>query len=114
MKYTFEILGVSPVLDFFNHQQKLIQRKVPPGLKYLGTYQCTLDALIESAETIPSQADWSLDQAVDSVIQFWMNHPEIISYWKQRLNDAGKDNLLVSRVSDFESLKAELESLLGS
>jgi len=51
---------------------------------------------------------------VDTVIQFWMNHSEGIRYWKARLNDAGKENLLVARVADIQSLKAEFESLLGN
>ena len=114
MKYTFEILGISPALDFFNHQQTFIQRNVSTGIEYLGTYQCTLDAFLESIETVPPKGGWEMDRVVDTVIQFWMNHSEGIRYWKTRLNDAGKENLLVARVADIQSLRAEFESLLGN
>ena len=112
MKYTFELLGISPVLDFFNHQQKLIQKTPSKGIEYLGTHQCTLDAFLESVETVSQKPGWATDRVVDTVIQFWMNHPENIQYWKSRLNDAGKENILVARVADVKSLQAEFESLL--
>ncbi|MGB7439767.1 MAG: hypothetical protein WA919_01750 [Coleofasciculaceae cyanobacterium] len=108
MKYTFEILGISPVLEFFSHQQ----RKTTNGIEYLGTYQCTLDAFIESIETFPPKGDWELDKVVDTVIKFWVNHSEPVQYWRERLQNSGRDSLLVSRVADFKSLKSEFESLL--
>lgn len=113
MQYTFEILGISPILDFFNHQQQVSQKPSAAGIQYLGTYQCTLDALIQSLENVPPKQDWDMDRVVDTVIQFWLNHAEPIRYWQARLKDAGHDNLLVSRVADFKSLKAQFESLLG-
>jgi len=109
MKYTFEILGVSPVIDFFTYQ---LETK-SAGAEYLGTYQCTLDAFIESVETVPPKRGWELDKVVDTVIKFWVNHSERIHYWQARLNDTGENNLLVSRIADVKSLKAEFESLLG-
>jgi hypothetical protein len=111
MEYLFEIVGVSPVLDFFNHQQ-VIQQQHHPGAEYLGSYQCTLDAFITSVEDLPVRRDWNLDRIVDSVINFWLNNAEQVSHWKQRLRDAGTENLLVARVGDVDSLKAEFESLL--
>jgi hypothetical protein len=50
---------------------------------------------------------------VDTVVKFWLNNSDSIQYWKNRLSDAGRDNLLVARVADIKSLKAEFESLLG-
>lgn len=114
MKYTFALLGISPVLDFFNHQQKFIQKTTSNGIEYLGSYQCTLDAFLESVETVSPGRDWEMDQVVDTVIKFWMNNSEHIRYWKKRLQDAGNENLLVARVADFKSLQAEFESLLGN
>ncbi len=111
MKYSFEIVGVSPVLSFFNHQQE-IQAHPHPGAEYLGTYQCTLDAFIESVESLPMRRGWHLDQVVDTVINFWLNNAEQIGHWKQRLRDAGTQNLLVARVADLDALRAEFESLL--
>lgn len=114
MKYSFEILGISPVLDFFNHQQKINQRIQSLGIEYLGTYQCTLDAFLESVETVPPKQEWEMDQVVDTVIQFWLNHSERIQYWKERLSNAGSENLLVSRVADLPSLKVEFDSLFSN
>lgn len=114
MKYTFEILGISPILDFFNHQQKIKEKTTSAGVAYLGTHQCTLDAFLESVETVPAQYGWERDRVVATVIRFWMNHAERIRYWKARLNDADRENLLVSRVAELTSLKAEFESLLDN
>jgi hypothetical protein len=110
MKYSFDIVGVSPVLDFFNHQA--VRQRCQTGAEYLGSHQCTLDAFITSVETMPLHRDWNLDRIVDSVITFWLNNAESIGHWKRRLSDAGSENLLVARVGDVESLKAEFESLL--
>ncbi|HEY9633123.1 MAG TPA: hypothetical protein V6D14_06945 [Coleofasciculaceae cyanobacterium] len=114
MKYTFELLGISPLIDFFNHQQKLVEKAPSVGIEYLGSYQCTLDAFIESVETVPPKQGWNMDQVVDTVIQFWVNHSDCVRYWKARLKDAGNENhLLVARLADISSLQAEFESLLG-
>lgn len=111
MEYSFEIVGVSPILHFFNHQQA-VQQQLHTGAEYLGTYKCTLDALIESVEEMPVRHNWHLDRVVDSVINFWLNNAEQVSHWRRRLKDAGAENLLVSRVADLDSLKVEFESLL--
>jgi plasmid maintenance system antidote protein VapI len=112
MKYTFDFVGVSPVLHFFNHQQHNQTQPQHQGVEYLGTHICTLDAFLESIETIPAKWGWNLDQVVDTVIQFWLNNSDSINYWKRRLTDAGRDNLIVARVADFAALQAELELLL--
>lgn len=113
MKYTFEIVGVSPVIYFFDCVQLNKFKPQYTGVEYLGTYKCTLDALLESVETIPSNQDWDLDRVVDTVVKFWLNNSDSIQYWKTRLIDAGRDNLLVARVADIKGLKAEFEALLG-
>ncbi|WP_413174122.1 hypothetical protein [Anabaena azotica] len=113
MKYAFDIVGVSPVLYFFNHQQQNWQKNQPQGVEYLGTPICTLDAFLESLESVSSSGSWNFDQVVDTVIQFWLNNAESVQYWKARLKDAGKDNVLVARVADIKALQAEFESLLG-
>jgi plasmid maintenance system antidote protein VapI len=109
--YTFELLGVSPVLDFFNHQQKLSRRSYRSGVEYLGVYQCTLDAFIQSIETVPPERGWRLDRAVDTVVNFWLGNVEAVRHWKQRLEDAGEQNLVVARLGDVRSLQAEFEQL---
>lgn len=113
MKYSFDIVGVSPVLYFFDHQQKSWQAPQPQGVEYLGTHICTLDAFLESVESVTATWGGNLDQVIDTVVQFWLNNSESVNYWKARLSDAGKDNLLVARVADIQSLQAEFEFLLG-
>ncbi|AFZ57402.1 hypothetical protein H6G54_26025 [Anabaena cylindrica FACHB-243] len=113
MTYSFDIVGVSPVLYFFNHQQQSWEKNQPEGVEYLGTQTCTLDAFLESVESVPPIGSWNLDQVLDTVIQFWVNNAESIQYWQARLKDAGRDNLLVARVADIKALQAEFESLLG-
>jgi len=111
MAFTFELLGVSPVLDFFNHQQQQSHRQPPTGVEYLGSYKCTLDAFIKSIETVSPQRGWELDQAVDTVVNFWLNNVDAIHHWQKRLDDAGKENLVVARFADLRSLRAEFEQL---
>lgn len=112
MKFTFDIVGVSPVLHFFNHQQQNSLSSSQLGVEYISTHICTLDALIESVEPIPKKWDWDMDEVVGCVIKFWMNNSESVCYWKSRLTDAGNDNLLVARVANVTALQAEFEALL--
>ncbi|MBD2384125.1 hypothetical protein [Cylindrospermum sp. FACHB-282] len=113
MKYTFDIVGVSPVLYFFNHQQQIRQTPQPQCVEYLGTHICTLDAFLGSVESVTTTWGGNLDQVIETVVQFWLNNSESVNYWKARLIDAGRDNLLVARVADIQGLQAEFESLLG-
>lgn len=110
MDYTFELLGVSPVLEFFSHQYDL-QSQQPRGAAYMASYRCTLDAFIDSVKTATPDRGWNLDRAVDAVVSFWLKNGEQIHYWKQRLDDAGRENLLVARLADVETLRLEFESL---
>jgi hypothetical protein len=112
MDYSFDLVGVSPVLSFFDHQQKQ-QSALQAGAAYVGAYQCTLDAFLDSLETVPRYRGWNLDDVVDTVIQFWITNGEKVQHWKSRLDDAGRDSLVVGRVADVESLKTEFEALLG-
>ncbi|HIK11787.1 MAG TPA: hypothetical protein IGS52_16250 [Oscillatoriaceae cyanobacterium M33_DOE_052] len=112
MSYTFDILGVSPLIDFFYQQQQLPKQKTGPELAYLGAHKCTLDAFIDSAERVSPAKEWNLDRVVDTVINFWLHNQERVSYWKERLEDAGEENLLVARVADIDSLRTTFDSLL--
>jgi len=112
MKYTFDIVGVSPVLHFFSHQQQSLGNPKHQGVEYFGTHVCTLDAFLASVEPVPVKWGWDLDNVVQTVIEFWVNNSESIQYWKSRLKDAGQGNLIVARVADLTCLQAELESLL--
>jgi len=109
MKYTFELLGVSPILTFFNHQHCQSEET---GSAYVGSYHCTLDAVLESVEPVPPRRGWDMDSVVDTVIQFWVNNAEQVKHWRSRLEDAGSQSLIVARVSDVQSLRSEFETLL--
>ncbi|GAB4377471.1 MAG: hypothetical protein Kow00121_26990 [Elainellaceae cyanobacterium] len=111
MKYLFEIVGVAPVLSFFNYQQA-VQQRLYTGAEYLRTYHCTLDAFINSVEKLPLRQEWNIDRVIDSVILFWFNNADTIKHWKKRLEDAGKENVLIARVADIDALKIEFETLL--
>jgi len=110
MNYTFELLGVSPVLAFFAHQHDLATQD-SRGAAYVASHRCTLDAFIDSVNTATPDRGWNLDRAVDAVVSFLLKNGEQISYWKQRLDDAGRENLLVARLADVEALRLEFESL---
>jgi plasmid maintenance system antidote protein VapI len=114
MKFAFDIIGVSPVLYFFNQQvQNGQNQQQPQGVKYLGSNACTLDAFIETAESVTPKMSWNTDEVVETVINFWINNSDSIRYWKSRLQDAGKDNLIVSRLADIKALQSEFEFLLN-
>ena len=113
MNYNFAILGVSPILYFFNQQEERKQQRNSSGVEYVASYKCTLDAVIQSVETTIPKRGWNLEEVVDTVVDFWLQNSDTIAYWKERLNDAGSENLLVGRVADRESLRAEFESLFG-
>jgi hypothetical protein len=110
MTYTFEIVGVAPVVQFFQHQQD--RSRPTPGVSYFGSYCCTLDAVLQAMEQSAPGRGWHLDAAVASVLDFWLQNADRIQYWKQRLEDAGAQNLLVSRLADVKSLQAVFEQLL--
>ncbi|PSB03023.1 hypothetical protein [Merismopedia glauca] len=112
MKYTFDILGVSPVLLFFQQQQELIQKSPATGVEYLATPKCTLDGFIHSVEAVTSDRGWDLNEVVAVIINFWMQHSETIYYWKSRLEDAGTENLLIARVANLNGLQQELGFIL--
>lgn len=112
MKYTFDLLGVSPIVHFFNQQQELTQQKPTRRVEYVGTHTCTLDSFIQSVETVSPKRGWDVDDVVQTVIQFWMNNADKVHYWQERLQDAGQENLLVARVGDIKALKATFEAIL--
>ncbi|MBR8829262.1 MAG: hypothetical protein DSM107014_15420 [Gomphosphaeria aponina SAG 52.96 = DSM 107014] len=111
MFYTFDIIGVAPVLNFFYYQQQL---EINPqrSKAYLGSYQCSLDSLIQSTELIPQKPNWEWDRVIDTIVKFWLTHEESIRNWKHELETLGEENLLVARVANVESLRTEFESLL--
>lgn len=114
MSYIFDILGVSPLLDFFTQQQKIKEKNAHLDLEYVGSYTCTLDSFLSSVESVSMHKNWHKDKVLDTVINFWMKNGESIEYWTERLQDAGAENLLVARVGDIQGLKHTFESLMNS
>ncbi|MBL1211045.1 hypothetical protein [Geminocystis sp. GBBB08] len=111
MSYSFDIVGVTPILDFFYYQQKLEQN--PNRSKtYLGSYQCTLDSFIKSTEMIPLKPDWNWDQVIESIVDFWIHHEETIQRWKLTFDNSSQQNLIVARVANVKWLRQEFQSLL--
>ena len=64
MQYTFNLVGVSPILSFF-YQQQQQQEQQTSGIEYLGHRQCTLDMFLESVEMVASKQGWQCDRVVD-------------------------------------------------
>lgn len=111
MNYTFEIIGITPILTFFDYQQKLEQDK-NRSKTYLGSYQCSLDGFIESVDTIPKKPDWNWDDVVGSMVAFWLKNEAKVRYWQQRFNPVPKEAIIVAKVANIDALRLELESLL--
>jgi hypothetical protein len=113
MKYNFEIIGITPVLTFFNYQQEV---EVSPkrSKAYLASYQCTLDAFIKSTKMIPQKPEWNWDEVIATMINFWLKHEDSIKHWQLELKNAGKENLIVARVANFDVLRTELQNLLDN
>jgi hypothetical protein len=111
MSYSFDIIGVTPVLDFFYYQQD-VEQNPKRSKAYLGSYQCTLDGFILATEMIPKKPNWNWDQVVNSIVKFWLNHPEGVQKWKNELETLGDNNLIVARVANMGWLRYEFEELI--
>lgn len=111
MSYTFDIIGVTPVLNFFTYQQQL-EHSPQRSKAYLGSYHCTLDALIESTAMVPQKPDWDWDKVVDTIVNFWLNHEDTVQLWKHELQESQSNSVIVARVANMSTLRSELESLL--
>lgn len=112
MSYSFDIIGVTPILDFFYYQQK-VEQNPHRSKAYLSSYECTLDGFIQSTEMIPQKPDWDWDEVVESIVEFWLNHEEGIQQWKQELDYSKPKNLLIARVANVKWLRNEFQSLLN-
>jgi hypothetical protein len=110
MSYTFEIVGVSPVWNFFTHQQR-VEGDPKRSRAYLGSYHCTLDSFIAATDYIPQKPDWDWDAVVKQMVAFWVQHGDRIDHWRTQLHQAEDDSLIVARVANFQTLRQELESL---
>ncbi|MGC9505545.1 hypothetical protein [Baaleninema sp.] len=109
-RFDFDIVTVTPVLNFFNQQQE--QEKTPQRSKaYLGSYDCTLDGFVKSTELVHQKPDWDWDEVVGAIVNFWLKHDDRVRYWERIFREAGDDCLIVGRVANYTRLRQELESL---
>jgi hypothetical protein len=112
MAYSFELLGVTPLLDFFNYQQKNEQNPHRPKA-YVGSYVCTLDSFIDAMDMIPKKPEWNWDEVVESMVKFWIQHEETIRLCELELteNKQEEPQLVIGRVANLEALRHEFEYL---
>ncbi|WP_017298580.1 hypothetical protein [Nodosilinea nodulosa] len=116
MSYSFDIIGIAPVLQFFNHQQR-VETKPDRSQAFLGSYCCTLDAFINATEAVHRRPDWDWDAIVGTMVAFWLRQEKDVLHWKQQLAAAkddqtlGNQALIVARVVNYDSLRHEFETL---
>lgn len=110
MAYTFDIVGVTPIAKFVQFQHQFA--KTPTRSKtYLGSYDCSLDAVIKATKMIPHKPDWDWDEVLGEIVNFWLKSQDPILQWKQQLDAVKGESLLVARVANSEALRQELETL---
>lgn len=110
MSYTFDIIGVSPIWNFFKHQQH-IEQSPHRGCAYLGSYRCTLDGFIEATHLVHQKPDWDWDGVIAQMVNFWLSDGDRISHWQQELRQADETSLVIARVANFSRLRSEFETL---
>ncbi|WP_008308857.1 hypothetical protein [Leptolyngbya sp. PCC 6406] len=110
MSYTFEIVGISPLWNFFTHQQR-VESTPHRSRAYLGSHHCTLDSFIAATDLIHEKPDWDWDAVVNDIVSFWVSHGEAINHWRAEFQRADEDSLIVGRVANFTTLREELETL---
>jgi hypothetical protein len=111
MSYSFDIIGIAPVLQFFQHQQQ-VETHRDRSQAYLGSYCCTLDGFIEATEIVHRKPDWDWDAIVSKMVEFWLNQENNVRHWQQQFEAIeGSDNLVVARVVNYNSLRQEFETL---
>ncbi|HSM80957.1 MAG TPA: hypothetical protein VLS96_04685 [Nodosilinea sp.] len=116
MSYSFDIIGIAPVLQFFTHQQQVESRR-DRSQAYLGSYCCTLDAFIDATQAVHRKPDWDWDAIVGTIVNFWLNREPDVRHWKQQFAATqsdpklGDQTLIVARVVNYDSLRHEFETL---
>lgn len=113
MNYTFDLVGVTPKVEFFHQEQALAAEPELLRPAYLAVPGCSLDLVLSSVEEVIQKRSWDLDQAVKSVVQYWLSNKDTVDHWRDRLQAAGNQSLLVGRVADSATLQSEFEVMLG-
>lgn len=113
MSYSFDLLGIAPMLEFFQYQQENEQDPQRPKA-YLASYECTLDGFIQATETIHCKPQWNWDAVIESMIRFWIKQEEKIRYYQQSLTlNTGESQLVIARVANINILRREFEDLFA-
>ncbi|WP_017660399.1 hypothetical protein [Baaleninema simplex] len=112
MTYTFdfEIVTVTPVLNFFNHQQEH-ENNPKRSRAYLGSYDCSLDGFVRSMELVHEKPDWDWDEVVRAIVNFWLEREERVRHWKTIFQKSEDDCIVVGRVANYNRLRQEFELL---
>ena len=118
MQYAFDLVGVAPMVDFFHHEQALVQDRDSESRSliwpaYLGVTGCDLDLFLDSMDDAIRARGWDIDEASQSVIQYWIDNADAIRHWRDRFEQAGEHSLVVGRVADCMALQTEFEAMLG-
>ena len=114
MSYHFDIVGVSPVLDFFYYQQK-VEQDPNRSKAYLGSYECTLDSFIQSTDMIPEKPNWNWDKVIDTIVDFWLTQEQEIQKWRKTFAVLvpQPEMLIVGRIANVKLLREEFRSLFN-
>jgi len=111
MTYTFDIIGITPIAQFVQFQHQFA-KQTNRSKTYLGSYECSLDGLIQATKMIPYKPDWDWDQVLEEMVNFWIKSEETVQHWKQQLQQVQQESLLVARVANSDALRQEFEGLL--
>lgn len=111
MNYVFDIVSVTPVLNFFNYQQE-VEQTPQRSRAYLGSYNCTLDGFIQSTDLVYQKPHWNWDEAVTAIVNFWLDRGDRVRHWQQVFQQSGDGYLIVGRIANLGSLRREFEQLL--
>ncbi|ANV83010.1 hypothetical protein AWQ21_00540 [Picosynechococcus sp. PCC 7003] len=111
MTYSFDLLGVTPLLTFFNYQQQYELDPQRPKA-YLAAYRCTLDSFIHALDTIPKKPHWNWDEVVETMVHFWLKQEAVVRRCEQEFpDDPQEPYLVVARIANLQALRHEFESL---
>ncbi|MEL7086802.1 MAG: hypothetical protein AAF268_15980 [Cyanobacteria bacterium P01_A01_bin.3] len=112
MRYSFELIGITPILDFFNHQQHKQKQIYGDRAEYIGSYHCSLDRFLSQLQDVPPERQWDMSLLSQAVVDYWIASAHSIQYWQERLSDAGDSCLVVGRVANTQALRGEFEAML--
>ncbi|MGK7910475.1 MAG: hypothetical protein AB4050_03185 [Synechococcus sp.] len=112
MRYSFELIGITPILDFFNHQQRNKSQTEGDRAEYIGSYHCSLDRFLSHLHDVPPERNWNMGLLSQAVVDYWIASAHTIQYWQDRLSDAGDSCLVVGRVANTQALRGEFEAML--